>query len=61
VSKKKSAGRPVVPKSKALAKYFSVRMRPDEAREVMSAVKKSDLTQSEWIRKTLLDKAREKD
>jgi hypothetical protein len=37
-------------KKGALAVFFSVRLRPDEAREVRVAIDKSGTPQAEWIR-----------
>ena len=56
--KKPKIGRPKVPKSKALAKYLSLRLRPDEQREVDAAIERSGKSKSDWLRDVLLAAAR---
>ena len=54
----KKRGRPRTPRSKAFAKFFSIRMRPDESGEVLDAIERSGMPKSDWIRAALLDAAR---
>ena len=51
-------GRPRVSKEGALAELFAVRLRPDQAREVKAAIRKSGKTKSDWLRDALLQAAR---
>jgi hypothetical protein len=50
----KKAGRPKVPKNKALAPGISVRLSPAERETIESAIKASGLSQSKWARKGLI-------
>lgn len=54
----KKRGRPKTPRTEALAKFLSIRMRPDEGREVLDAIRKSGQAKSDWIRGALLGAAR---
>jgi hypothetical protein len=56
--KKPKIGRPKLPKSKARAKYLSLRLRPDEQREVDGAIERSGKSKSDWLRDVLLTAAR---
>jgi hypothetical protein len=56
--KQKKMGRPPVPKSKYRGKFFSLRLRPDEQREVEAAVTRSGKSKSDWLRDVLLAAAR---
>jgi hypothetical protein len=47
-------GRPRVPKNKAFRELFAVRLRPDEARKVREAIRKSGQRQPDWLRSALL-------
>lgn len=58
--KKPKIGRPKIPKSRARAKYFSLRLRPDEQREVDRAIERSGQSKSDWLRDALLTAARSK-
>jgi hypothetical protein len=51
------AGRPTVPKDKALAYGLSVRLSMNEYKSVDAAAKRSGLSQSKWCRKTLTSAA----
>ena len=51
-------GRPRLSKAGALAKIFSVRLRPDEARQVRAAIRESKQTKPDWLRNALLGAAR---
>lgn len=57
-SKPRKPGRPKSPAGKVRAPGVSVRLTESEMDEVKSAVKKTDLSQSEWVRKSLLTVAR---
>jgi hypothetical protein len=50
-------GRPKIPRSKALAEVFAVRLRTSEAIHVRKAISDSEQKRSEWIRDALLEKA----
>jgi hypothetical protein len=54
---KRGRGRPKIPKTKALGKTYGSRLRPAEARQVDQAIKNSGMTNSEWIRLALVEKA----
>jgi hypothetical protein len=54
----RKAGRPKVPKSKAFQPGFSLRVRPEEFKIIRDAIARSSLTQSNWLRDALLEKAR---
>ena len=54
----KKLGRPKLPKDKARSAMVTCRMSPEEKREIMVAIKRSNSDQSEWLRKILLDAAR---
>jgi hypothetical protein len=56
--KKKKIGRPPLPRSEARAKYLSLRLRPDEQREVDDAIERSGKSKSDWLRDALLAAAR---
>lgn len=47
-----------MPKNKARAKYLSLRLRPDEQREVDAAIDRSGKSKSDWLRDALLAAAR---
>jgi hypothetical protein len=51
-------GRPRVAKKDAFSKYFSVRLRPDEAKEVQDAIRKSGQSRPAWLRSALVKVAR---
>jgi len=53
----KKIGRPKLPRKEAFAELFGVRLRPDEARKVRDAIRKSGDGQADWLRKALLDAA----
>jgi uncharacterized protein (DUF1778 family) len=48
------AGRPKVPKKMAKAPGISIRLMPDERKAIDRAIDESGLSQSEWVRKTLI-------
>jgi len=50
----KKAGRPKVPKHEAKVPGISVRLTAGERKAIDDAIKRSDLTQSEWARKSLI-------
>jgi hypothetical protein len=50
----RKAGRPKVAKSKAKAPGISIRLTPDERKQIDSAIKLSGLSQSNWARKSLI-------
>lgn len=54
MSESRKAGRPKVPKDRARSPGISVRLTLDEAITIRNAIKKSQLRQSEWARKSLL-------
>ena len=54
----KKMGRPKVARTKALGHTFGARFRPDEEKLIRRAMDISDVSQSEWIRDALLEKAR---
>jgi len=54
---KKKMGRPRLAKKEALGEVFGVRLRPDEAREVMNAIRTSGESKPDWLRDALLTKA----
>jgi uncharacterized protein (DUF1778 family) len=58
-NKPRKAGRPPLPKGKAKATTIQVRFLPDDYRAVTAAAKASKQTLSEWVRSTLIAKARE--
>lgn len=51
-------GRPRLAKKNALGEVFSVRLRPDEARDVLVAIRASTQTKPDWLRNALLKAAR---
>ena len=53
----KRVGRPPFKRSQVMRKFFTVRMRPEDIRAVLSAVERSGKSQSDWIRETLLQAA----
>ena len=53
----KKIGRPKVAKAKALGHTFGARFRPDEEKLIRRAMHASGVSQSEWIRDALLEKA----
>jgi hypothetical protein len=56
--KKKKMGRPAFPADRVRAKYLSLRLRPDEQREVDAAIERSGKSKSDWLREALLAAAR---
>jgi len=54
----KRIGRPKLPKREALGEQFGVRLRPEEARQIRDAIRKSGKTQPDWLRSALLNAAR---
>jgi hypothetical protein len=57
---KKKMGRPPLPKKEFRGEVFGVRLRPDEAREVQTAIRESKQTKPDWLRDALLSAARKK-
>jgi len=55
---KKKMGRPTLAKKQVLGEVFSVRLRPDEAREVLDAIHSSGQIKSDWLRAKVLAAAR---
>ena len=55
---KKKMGRPRLAKKNALGEVFSVRLRPDEARNVADAIRASSQERADWLRNALLKAAR---
>lgn len=53
----RKAGRPKVPKEKAKSPGLSVRLEAEEKAIIDSAITRSGLKQSAWLRKTLLSAA----
>ena len=49
-------GRPRLLKRDALGVVFAVRLRPEEARSVRDAIRKSGQNQPDWLRDALLSK-----
>ena len=56
----KKMGRPRLAKKNALGEVFSVRLRPDEARDVLGTIRASGQTKPDWLRAALLTAARRK-
>jgi hypothetical protein len=54
---KTKVGRPKVPKAKFRGIIVQARLSPEENRKIVEAVQRSNETKSDWIRKTLLEKA----
>jgi uncharacterized protein (DUF1778 family) len=54
---KKRAGRPRLGTQNARGVLMAIRFTPDEARQIQSAAKRSGLTKSDFIRKSLLKSA----
>ena len=54
----KKMGRPRLARKNALGVVFTVRLRPDQAREVRQAIHKSGQNKSLWLRQALLAAAR---
>jgi hypothetical protein len=55
---RKKMGRPRLSKKGVSKEIFSVRMPPDEAREVWEAIRSSGQSKPEWLRSALLKAAR---
>jgi hypothetical protein len=53
-------GRPKKPKSEALGKFITARLRPDELAEIKQAIRQSGQSKSDWLRTALLGAARKK-
>ncbi len=51
---KPKMGRPKVAKAKLRGILVQARLSPDENKAISAAVKRSGLSTSEWVRKTLL-------
>ena len=51
-------GRPRVAKAKALGRFISTRLRPDDYKEIHNAIARSGQSKSDWLRDALLEKAR---
>src|SRR3989442_649136 len=51
---KTKMGRPKVPKAKLRGILVQARLSPEEYRPIAEAVRRSGLSESEWVRKTLL-------
>jgi hypothetical protein len=56
----KKMGRPRLAKKDALGTVFSVRLRPDEARETLAAINASGQAKPDWLRTAILTAARKK-
>lgn len=54
---KSKLGRPKVPKAKLRGIIVNARFSPEEHKKIIEAVNRANESQSEWIRKTLLEKA----
>jgi hypothetical protein len=54
----KKAGRPKLTKDKQRHIYVAIRLLPEENAEINAAISTSSYKKSEWIRKTLLSRAR---
>jgi hypothetical protein len=54
---KAKIGRPILPKEKAKAEVFSVRMAANEATKIGLAIKKSGLKKPDWARMALINAA----
>ena len=52
--KKIKMGRPKVPKDKAKSNRIQARLTPTERGKIDSAIAKSGLTESAWVRKALM-------
>jgi hypothetical protein len=50
----KKAGRPKLPKNKVFAPGMSIRLTEGDRKPINDAIKRSGLTQSDWIRKSLI-------
>jgi predicted HicB family RNase H-like nuclease len=57
--KKNKVGRPKLPKGTAKGRIVPVRFAADDLRAITTAAKASKLSLSEWIRGTLLARARQ--
>lgn len=55
--KKKTRGRPALPRGQDRGSLLSVRFKPSERRELERAARKTDQTLSAWTREVLLSKA----
>ena len=51
---KRKRGRPKVSRAKARGHHVSLRLRPDEQREVDAAIQRSGKSKSDWLREALL-------
>jgi hypothetical protein len=47
-----------MPDEQALSTFISTRLLASEKKEIQTAIKKSGIKQSEWLRRALLDRAR---
>ncbi len=56
----KKMGRPRLAKKDALGAVFAVRLRPNEAADVLKAVRDSGQEKPDWLRNALLAAARKK-
>jgi predicted HicB family RNase H-like nuclease len=54
---KPKMGRPKVPKAKLRGIIVNARLSPEEHKKILEAVERSKDSKSDWIRKTLLEKA----
>jgi len=54
----KKMGRPKIPKNQSRGTLVAARFRPDELKEIERAIRKAGLSKSEWVRVSLLEKAR---
>jgi hypothetical protein len=54
---KSKMGRPKVAKAKLRGIIVNARFSPEEHKKIIEAVERSQDTKSDWIRKTLLEKA----
>jgi len=50
----KKSGRPKLPKNKVFSPGISIRLPANERKIINAAIKHSGLSQSEWVRKSLL-------
>jgi hypothetical protein len=54
---KTKMGRPKVPKAKLRGIMVNARLSPEEHRKILEAIERANESKSDWIRKTLLEKA----
>ena len=56
----KKMGRPKLAAKDARGEIFAVRLRPDEARNVLDAIANSRKSRADWLREAILLSARKK-